>query len=90
MTIGAGLLLIAVGGNPQVWDLDRIYAWHRCHTIGDMLMIIGAIGVLLWLVMWAPWARSRRAAYRRPEPPEEVVTTRRYPADDPYEDGYRY
>ena len=39
------------------------------HTIGDILMAVGALGVVLWLVVWAPWARSRRAAYRRPVPP---------------------
>jgi hypothetical protein len=51
-------------------------------------MIVGVLGVLLWLVVWAPRARSRRVAYRRPDPTEEVVTTRRYPADGPYDDGY--
>jgi hypothetical protein len=42
---------------------------------------------LLWLVVWGPWARSRRVTYRS-APPDEVVTTRRYPADGPYEDRY--
>ena len=48
----------------------------------------GAIGVVLWLVVWAPWARRRRSAYR--EPPDEVhTTTRRYHTDGPpYEDRY--
>jgi hypothetical protein len=49
------------------------------HTIGDILMIIGALGVVLWLVVWAPRARTRRSAYRD-APPDEVHTT--------YEDHY--
>jgi hypothetical protein len=59
------------------------------HTIGDILMVVGVLGVALWLVVWAPWARNRGAGYRRPVPPdEEVVTTRRYPADGTYQDDY--
>jgi hypothetical protein len=50
---------------------------------------LGVLGVVLWVIVWAPWARGRRTAYRRPVPPEEeVVTTRRYPAEGRYEDGY--
>jgi hypothetical protein len=59
------------------------------HTIGDILMAVGVLGVVLWLVVWAPWTRNRRTAYRRAVlPEEEVVTTRRYPADSRYEDEY--
>jgi hypothetical protein len=44
--------------------------------------------VVLWLAVWAPWARNRRSAYREP-PPEDVPPTRRYPADEPpYQDQY--
>ena len=52
------------------------------HTIGDILMIVGALGVVLWLAVWAPWARGRRPAYREAPPPDEVYTTRRYPGRD--------
>ena len=89
MTIGAGLVLIAVGAILRFGISTVSTHGVAIHTIGDILMIVGVIGVLLWLVVWAPWgARSRRAAYRRPGPPDEVVTTRRYPADSPYEDRY--
>ena len=88
MTIGAGLVLIAVGAILRFGISTVSTHGIAVHTIGDILMIVGVLGVLLWLVVWAPWARSRRPAYRRPEPPEEVVTTRRYPADSPYEDRY--
>jgi hypothetical protein len=89
MTIGAGLVLIAVGAILRFGISTVSTHGIAVHVIGDILMAVGVLGVLLWLVVWAPWARSRRVAYRRPGPPdEEVVTTRRYPADSRYEDDY--
>jgi hypothetical protein len=88
MTIGAGLVLIAVGAILRFGISTASTHGIAVHTIGDILMIVGVLGVLLWLAVWGPWARSRRVAYRRPDPTEEVVTTRRYPADGPYDDGY--
>jgi hypothetical protein len=89
MTIGAGLVLIAVGAILRFGISTVSTHGIAVHTIGEILMAVGVLGVVLWLVVWAPWARSRRAAYRRPVlPDEEVVTTRRYPADRPYEDDY--
>ncbi len=89
MTIGAGLVLIAVGAILRFGISTVSTHGIAVHVIGDILMAVGVLGVLLWLVVWAPRARSRRAAYRQPGPPdEEVVTTRRYPADSRYEDDY--
>ena len=91
MTIGAGLFLIAVGAILRFGISTVSTHGIAVHTVGDILMVVGVLGVVLWLVVWAPWARSRRTAtaYRRPVPPdEEVVTTRRYPADGPYRDDY--
>jgi hypothetical protein len=52
-------------------------------------MIVGGLGVVLWLLVWAPWARRRRSAYREPPPPGDVRTTRTYRTDEaPYEDQY--
>jgi hypothetical protein len=59
------------------------------HTAGDILMVVGILGVLLWLVVWAPWARNRSGAYRRELPPDEVPPTLRHPADSSYQDEYR-
>ena len=89
MTIGAGLVLIAVGAILRFGISTVSTHGIAVHTIGDILMAVGVLGVLLWLVVWAPWARSRRAPRERPIPPEdEVVSTRRYPAGSRYEDGY--
>jgi hypothetical protein len=91
MTIGAGLFLIAVGAILRFGISTVSTHGIAIHTIGDILMAVGVLGVLLWMVVWAPWARNRRTAYRRPVPPdEEVVTTRRYPAGTRYEDARRY
>jgi hypothetical protein len=55
-------------------------------------MIVGALGVVLWLIMWGPWSRGRHSSYRDAPPDEvheEVYTTRRYPGDGPpYGDQY--
>jgi hypothetical protein len=96
MTIGAGILLIAVGAILRFGISTVSTHGFGIHTIGDILMVVGILGVVLWLLVFAPWApraRSRRTVYRDEVPPEEVTTrttTRRYPADDPYyQDEYR-
>jgi hypothetical protein len=92
MTIGAGLFLIAVGAILRFGVTTAFTHGLSVHTIGDILMIVGALGVVLWLVVWAPWSRGRRSAYRDAPPDEvheEVYTTRRYPGDGPpYGDQY--
>jgi hypothetical protein len=92
MTIGAGIFLIAVGAILRFGISTVSTHGFGVHTIGDILMVVGVLGVVLWLIVWAPWApraRSRRTVYREEVPPDEVPPTRRYPADGPYEDEYR-
>jgi hypothetical protein len=88
MTIGAGLILIAVGAILRFAVATVSTHGFGVHTIGDILMIVGAVGVVLWMVVWAPWARRRRDAYQGPEPPPDAPPSR-YTADDPYA-GRRY
>jgi hypothetical protein len=99
MRIGAGLLLIAVGAILRFGISTVSTHGVAIHTIGDILMLVGVLGVVLWLVVWAPWTRSRRPAYRgeppayrgeppayRGEPPvDEMPSSRRRP-----EDTYEY
>ncbi len=80
MTIGAGILLIAVGAILRFGISTVSTHGFGIHTIGDILMIVGALGVVLWLLVWAPWApraRSRRTVYR-----EEVRPSRTAYRDD--------
>ena len=90
MTIGAGLFLIAVGAILRFGVTTVSTHGIAVHTIGDILMAVGVLGVVLWLVVWAPWARNRRSAYPPEQPPPgEVRGTRTYPTDrDPYQDRY--
>jgi membrane-associated phospholipid phosphatase len=91
MTIGAGILLIAVGAILRFGISTVSTHGFGVHTIGDILMGVGVLGIVLWLLVWAPWApraRSRRTVYREEVPPREVPPRRRYPADRIYEDEY--
>ena len=92
MTIGAGILLIAVGAILRFGISTVSTHGIGIHTIGDILMAVGVLGVVLWLIVWAPWgtrARSRRTVYRGDLPADEVPPARRYPSGGPYEDEYR-
>jgi hypothetical protein len=76
MTIGAGILLIAVGAILRFGISTVSTHGFGIHTIGDILMLVGALGVVLWLVVWAPWApraRRRRTVYREDVPPSRTV-----------------
>ncbi len=68
MRIGAGLLLIAVGAVLRFGISTVATHGIAIHTIGDILMIVGVLGVVLWLVVSAPWGRRRRPAYREDAP----------------------
>ena len=94
MRIGAGLLLIAVGAILRFGISTVSTHGIAVHTIGDILMLVGVLGVVLWMVVWAPWTHRRRPAYRgeppayRGEPPvyrEERSVYR----EEPYQDDYR-
>jgi heme/copper-type cytochrome/quinol oxidase subunit 2 len=94
MRIGAALLLIAVGAILRFGISTASTHGVGIHTIGDILMLVGVLGVVLWMIVWAPWTHRRRAAYRdepppyRDEPPayrEERSVYR----DEPYQDDYR-
>jgi hypothetical protein len=96
MTIGAGILLIAVGAILRFGISTVSTHGFGVHTIGDILMGVGVLGIVLWMLVWAPWApraRSRRTVYREEVPPGEMPPRRRYPTDrvyaDEYEDEYR-
>ena len=54
MTIGAGLILIAVGAILRFGISTVSTHGFGIHTIGDILMLVGALGVVLWLLVWAP------------------------------------
>ena len=95
MRIGAGLLLIAVGAILRFGISTVATHGLSIHTIGDILMLVGVLGVVLWLVVWAPWTRRHRPAYRGEAPVyrEEVPVYREersvYREDVPTDDYRR-
>ena len=86
MRIGAGLLLIAVGAVLRFGIATVSTHGIAIHTIGDILMIVGVLGVVLWLVASAPWNRRRQPAYREDAPADEVPPER---YSGRYQDEYR-
>ncbi len=86
MTKGAALLLIAAGAVLRFAVATTTVYGIDLHMIGDILMAVGAVGLVLWLVIWLPRSRSRRAAY---EAPPDVPPRPREPyRDGRYGDGY--
>jgi hypothetical protein len=80
MSIGVGIFLIAVGAILRFGISTVSTNGFNVHTIGVILMVIGALGVVLWLIVWAPWgtrAHSRRTVYREEVPPDAVPPTYR-------------
>ena len=75
MGIPVSILLIAVGAilafavTGQATGID-------IHTVGWILMAVGAIGILLSLIFWSSWAgpgyfASRRRTYVEDGPPAD-------------------
>jgi Zn-dependent protease with chaperone function len=87
MGIGVSIFLLAVGAiltfavnantSGSGFDLD---------TVGIILMLAGALGVLLTLVFWStfsPWSRRRRQVIDRSYDGDRVVEERRIRRDLP-------
>ncbi len=87
MTVGAALLLIAAGAILRFAITTVTTHGVDVHTIGDILMIVGVVGLVIWFFVWAPWARNRRYSERPVQeerrPPESYRTRERppYPPD---------
>ena len=74
MTLGTSLFLIAVGAVLR-FAVTVSTSGFNLHTIGVILMIVGAVGLilsLLWMTIWAD-RRRRGATYvdRDVPPPAE-------------------
>jgi hypothetical protein len=64
--MGVSLLLIAVGA-VLVWAVDATVSGIEIHTIGWILLAVGAIGALLSLIFWSSWGGVGGPAGRRRE-----------------------
>jgi DMSO/TMAO reductase YedYZ heme-binding membrane subunit len=59
MGIGASIFLIAVGA-ILAFAVDVDTEGFNLDTIGVILMIVGAIGLLMSMLFWTDWAPYRR------------------------------
>ena len=66
MGIGVSILLIAVGA-VLAFAVHVSTSGFNLHTIGWILMIVGAIGILLSLIFWSSWGGVGGPAGRRRE-----------------------
>jgi hypothetical protein len=82
MGIGASIFLIAVGA-ILAFAVDVQTNGVNLDTIGVILMIVGAIGLLLSMLFWSDWAPSRRRRYVDVDD-RPVVRRRVYTDDDVY------
>ena len=70
MGIGVGLFLIALGAILSFALGDDTLGSLNLDTVGIILMIVGAIGLLLSLLFWssvAPFRREERTVVRERE-----------------------
>src|SRR5258708_36584762 len=79
VTIGAALLLIAVGAILRFAVQTVSTHGFNVHTMGDILMLIGVLGLLLWLIIWGPLASLWRSSATTRVPRDLVRTTDVYP-----------
>jgi uncharacterized membrane protein YccC len=82
MGIGASIFLIAVGA-ILAFAVDVQTNGVNLDTIGVILMIVGAIGLLLSMLFWSDWAPYRRRRYVKVDD-RAVVRRRVYTDDDVY------
>ena len=54
MGIGVSLILIAAGA-ILTWAVNATVSGLNIHTIGVILMVVGAIGLVLSLMFWSSW-----------------------------------
>jgi hypothetical protein len=74
MGLGVGIFLVAVGA-ILAFAVHATTSAVNIHTVGWILMAVGAIGILLSLIFWSTWAGpgyfTRRRAYAEDGPPAD-------------------
>ena len=69
MGLGVGLFLVAVGAVLAFAVHVSTTSGVDLHTIGIILMAVGAAGILLSLMFWSSWAGPGYYTRRRTEGP---------------------
>jgi hypothetical protein len=84
MKIGAALVLLAVGAILRFAIATSATHGIDLRAVGDILMIVGALGLIIWLIVWAPWTRSRASSVRARPPLDEDERIGAYRPEDRY------
>ena len=66
MGIGVSMILVAAGA-ILIWAVDVSTNGFNLHTIGWILLIVGAVGALFSLIFWSSWGGWGAPAGRRRE-----------------------
>lgn len=82
MGLGVGIFLVAVGAILAfAVNVDTAAQGVNLHTVGLILLGVGALGILLSMVFWSSWggpgAFRRRTTTNMP-PPGTTTTTDQY------------
>ena len=64
MGLGVSIFLIAVGA-ILTWAVNASVSGLELQTIGVILMIVGALGLVLSMIFWSSWAGPGYWAGRR-------------------------
>ena len=58
MGLGVSIFLIAVGA-ILTWAVNATVSGLELHTIGVILMVVGALGLVLSMIFWSSWGGVR-------------------------------
>ena len=85
MKIGAALVLLAVGAILRFAITTTATHGINVRTIGDILMVVGVLGLVLSVLVWAPWSRRRQAPYPGSPPVDDADRVATYRTEERYE-----
>jgi hypothetical protein len=62
-------LLVIAAGAIMTWAVNTTASGFSIHTVGIILMVVGAVGLVLSIIFWSSWggfggARARRDGSR--------------------------
>ena len=63
MGTAVSLLMIAAGA-IMVWAVNTTVSGLSIHTVGVILMIVGAVGLVLSIIFWSSWGGFSGASTR--------------------------
>ncbi len=64
MGTAASLLMIAAGA-IMVWAVNTTASGFSIHTVGIILIAVGAVGLVLSIIFWSSWGGFHGASNRR-------------------------